>query len=106
MNEKHLLHPLTLLELEVLINQRIRQEWHFADLNDIDVSNITDMSYLFDSSSFQGNISKWDVSRVKKMDCMFRKSMFNGDLSGWNVSSVQSMVSMFEKSQFNQNISQ
>jgi len=36
-----------------------------ADLNYLDVSKISDMSYLFRKSEFNGNISEWDVSNVK-----------------------------------------
>lgn len=42
-----------------------------ANLNWIDTSKVTDMSYLFNSSSMNFNISEWDVSNVEKMDAMF-----------------------------------
>ena len=65
-------------------------------LNWIDVSNITNMGYLFRNSRFYGNISKWDVSNVKNMEMMFADSKFVGDLSKWDVSRVENMKSMFE----------
>ena len=57
-------------ELERLINQRIEEHGPKCDLNDIDVSKIKDMSLLFDSSPFDGDISKWDVSNVEDMFCI------------------------------------
>jgi len=30
-----------------------------ADLSELDVSGITDMSHMFDSSQFNGDISRW-----------------------------------------------
>ena len=69
-------------ELKSLINQRIRIERNpNCNLNDIDVSRVTDMSELFMNSAFNGDISKWNVSRVENMYYMFYNSNFTGDLS-------------------------
>ena len=98
-------HPKTKDELKDIINQRIKSEGNECDLNDIDTSNITDMSGLFVSSEFNGDISKWDVSNVTDMEGMFRFSKFNGDLSNWDVSNVTNMEGMFANSNFNGDIS-
>ena len=98
-------HPKTRDELEDIIKQKIESEGNKCDLNDIDTSNIIDMSDLFEYSDFNGDISKWNVSNVKTMYGMFYKSEFNGDISKWNVSNVTDMVSMFMKSNFNSDIS-
>ena len=88
-------------ELEELISQRIGQCGPKCDLNDIDVSKVTDMSYLFYRSKFNGDISKWDVSNVRDMFYMFSDSKFDGDLSKWDVSSVKDMGFMFSNSSLN-----
>ena len=51
--------PQTKSELRSLIENRIKVEGNELDLNDIDVSAITDMSGLFSWIDFNGDISGW-----------------------------------------------
>ena len=69
-----------------LIRNIIKRRGNECDLNDVDVSNIIDMRYLFKKSQFNGYISGWDVSNVTDMPHMFYGSEFCGDISKWNVS--------------------
>lgn len=69
-----------------------------GDISEWDVSNVTDMSDMFNGSDFDGDISKWDVSNVKDMTDMFRSSKFSGDISGWNVDKVEYFFPMFRYS--------
>lgn len=92
------LKPTNKNELKKLIDQRIKEQGLKCDLNDIDVSEIKDMSALFYNSEFNGDISKWDVSNVKDMHSMFYNSSFEGDISKWNVSRVKDMDYMLEDS--------
>ncbi len=74
--------PKTKKELQDIIKQRISKEGNEVDLNDIDVSNITDMSYLFYRLDFNCDISRWDVSNVTDMGHMFFGcKSFNQDIS-------------------------
>ena len=91
--------------LKDIISQEIRKYGTNADLNHIDVSNVTDMSYMFENSEFNGDISNWNVSNVTNMSFMFNNSKFNGDISNWDVSNVTNMSFMFGNSEFNGDIS-
>ena len=63
--------PKTKKELKDIIEDRVYNYGSNCDLNDIDVSLIEDMSYLFSRSNFNGDISKWNTSKVKNMELMF-----------------------------------
>ena len=76
-----------------------------GDISNWDVSNIISMYGMFKNSTFNGDISKWNVSGVKDMSEMFKDSTFNGDISKWNVSSTKFMLGMFNNSSFNSDIS-
>ena len=75
--------------LKQLIDERLARFGNRCDLNDIDVSQITDMSDLFNGLIFKGDVSEWDVSNVRNMMGMFEHTEFNGDISKWNVSRVR-----------------
>ena len=76
-----------------------------GDISKWNVSNVTDMSYMFYGSKFNGDISRWNVSNVTDMSYMFAYSKFNGDISNWDVSSVKDMIYMFDNSEFSGDLS-
>ena len=95
-DDMYVLHPETKENLARIIGERMRKDGLECDLNDIDVSKITDMSELFSRIDFNGDISGWDVSNVENMDCMFAGAyQFNCDISKWDVSKVKNMDNMF-----------
>jgi surface protein len=95
-------------ELKSLIEKLLKERGKNADLNDVDVSNIIYMSWLFyDLDPHNIDISEWNVSKVKDMKCMFDGCYnFNSNLSKWDVKNVKDMYHMFWKCyNFNSNLS-
>ncbi len=116
-NNKILLYkyfPKTKEELVEIIKAEVERKGWNCNLNHIDTSRITDMSYLFSSNrysgydleKFNGDISRWNVSNVKYMRCMFLGAeSFNQPIGDWDVSNVKDMRSMFHDAEsFNQPI--
>ena len=68
------------------------------DLSNWDVSNVTTMEGLFNNcKKFNCDLNKWDVSNVKDMSYMFYNcGNFDCNLSKWDVSKVENMYTMFE----------
>ena len=97
--------PKNKYELKKIIYTRMYEKGLDCDLNDIDISLITDMSYLFYYLDFIGDISEWNVSNVEDMSRMFFGANFNCDISKWNVRNVKDMTRMFQYSTFDQDIS-
>lgn len=84
------------------IHEIVKQEIHrlgkYANLNHIDVSQVTNMRRLFAGLEFDGEIDQWNVSNVITMEEMFLSSSFEGFISHWDVSNVTNMSSMFRGS--------
>ena len=96
--------PKSKKDLKTIINN-YSNYYPNKSLNWLDVSDITDMSWLFYDQLFDGDISEWDVSNVETMEYMYYLSSFNNNIAKWNVSNVLNMACMFEGSKFNQDIS-
>ena len=89
-----------------------RMLFKYIDISYWNVSNVTNMSYMFygcEELKSVGDLSNWDVSNVTLMRTMFSycsKLKSLGDISGWDVSNVNDMNSMFYSCEsFNQDIS-
>ena len=74
-----------------------RTNEQFAGIENWDVSNVKDMSYMFSAAvSFNQPIDNWDVSNVKDMSYMFSGAgSFNQPIDNWDVSNVESMSDIF-----------
>ena len=68
------------------------------------MSNVTNMSYMFKSTSsqagaFNQDIGDWNVSNVTDMSYMFQSTTaFNQDLSGWCVTNIDPEPASFGNS--------
>ena len=74
----------------------------FSGIEDWDVSNVTDMSFMFfDAKYFNQPLNSWNVSKVENMWGMFSGAKsFNQPLDSWNVSKVTDMECMFENAKY------
>lgn len=65
-----------------------------------DLSQVTDLSYMFYDAAIFEDFSSWDVSNITNMSAMFKEAYFfiEPGLENWNVSNVTNMASMFESS--------
>lgn len=95
-----------------IVDAQIHELGTDADLNHIDVSQVTKMydwqlGGLFEGDEeFCGDVSEWDVSNVKTFERMFYCCKnFNCDISGWDTHSAEVMSNMFLQCyKFNQDI--
>ena len=72
-----------------------------TDLNCIDTSEITDMSYLFKNiRSINFDVSNWDVTEYDRLDCLFFNCQCIETVIGletWDVSNVKDFTGFFSQ---------
>jgi hypothetical protein len=78
--------------------------------NEVQLSNlppyVTDISYMFQNATIGTNINQLNVSNIKNMSYMFYDAMFKENVSfnAWEVHSVTNMNHMFDGVRFEQNV--
>lgn len=78
-----------------------------AQMNNWDVSNVTNMYGMFGGASvFNHNIGGWNTANVTNMEVMFKgATIFNQSIGNWNTGSVTNMKEMFSTAfNFNQDL--
>ena len=83
--------------IDLWISNETKASSLYGEINDWDVSQITDFSELFkDKASFNSDLSNWDVSNGADFESMFSgATSFNQDISSWDVSSGINFYGMF-----------
>ena len=109
---KDIYGPISNWNVEAVENMQdifINKDLENIDLSEWDVSNVTDMSRMFEQSKKTNNIgiSNWDVSNVTNMSRMFYEcNDFNENIGNWKVGNVRNMYAMFFNcNDFNRNLS-
>lgn len=93
-------NPSTIKADDMSINKIVQSEIERfgpkADLNHIDVSEVTKLSNTFYHTEFNGDVSKWNVENVTVFSFTFSANpIFDGYLGDWDVYNATSMDSMF-----------
>ena len=77
-SNKYHYQPKDKKELKELIEKLVKERGNDADLNDINVSKVTDMSWMFNKCESLTTLNlgpNFDTSKVTSMRCMFGRTM-------------------------------
>lgn len=92
-------HPKTKEELSTIIWKKYKnRKDDILNLNDIDISKIEDLSYLFEHIHVKTiDINEWDVRRVKDIHGLFwtNDTVEEIHIEDWDVSNIESTYGAF-----------
>jgi len=99
--QKYNYHPKTFKELREIVYERAKtNKDDILDLNDIDISNIDNLSYLFERVDIKAvDMNNWDVSHVKDIHGMFwcNDNIEEIYIDEWDTSNIESFYGTFYK---------
>ena len=90
--------PKNFSELQHIISDKIGES-NILDMNNVDISNIKNLSNAFSSWNIvEVDVSDWDISHVTNLSAMFGGCKYLRKVIGlenWDISNVKSMAFMF-----------
>ena len=94
--DEYTCHPKDRFELSDILKERLKEDKN-ADLNDIDISKLSSLNFLFKGLDPHNiKIDQWNTSNIKHMQGVFMGCKnFDCDLSNWDVSNVEDMYGTF-----------
>ena len=94
--DEYTCHPKDRFELSDILEERLKEDKN-ADLNDIDISKLFSLNFLFKALDPHNiKIDQWNTSNIKHMQGVFMGCKnFDCDLSNWDVSNVEDMYGTF-----------
>ena len=94
--DKYNYHPKDRFELIEILKEKLEEDKN-ADLNDIDISKLFSLNFVFKGlDPYNIKIDEWNTSNIKHMQSVFMGCRhFDCDLSKWDVSNVEDMYGTF-----------
>lgn len=84
--------------LKIISKRALDNEDGVLDLNDLDISNVKELSYLFENVKVKSvDMNKWNVSHIKDIHGLFwcNRNIEEVFISDWNTSNIESFYGVF-----------
>lgn len=84
--------------LKIISKRALDSKDSILDLNDLDISNVKELSYLFETVKVKSvDMNEWDVSHIKDIHGLFwcNRNIEEVFISDWNTSNIESFYGVF-----------